>query len=231
MSEADLQQRAVDFAMEVQALLDAVLPGERQVRAVQLGDKYVVRPEGSGLEPEFIPLLVQGEALASLRLSFRCRLDHFGAYLAVEKSAFVLASTVDRTPLLRYEFVRNSARAPAAHWQVHAERGTFSALLARAGAKAPHDLASLHLPVGGSRLRAGLEDFLEFLVRECGFDARRAWETAVTDSRQAWRERQLAALVRDAPQVAADALRGAGYRVHEPEEGVPSGNPDVLRHW
>lgn len=231
MAQGSLPQKAAEFAAEVQALLDAVLPGERAVRAVQLGDRYVVRPEGGGLEAGCIPLRVQDEPLASLRLSFRCRLDHLGAYLAVEKSAFVLASTVDRTPLIRYEFMRESARAPAAHWQVHAERGTFSALLARAGAKAPHDLASLHLPVGGSRLRPGLEDFLEFLIRECQFDARPSWEPAVADSRRRWRERQLAALIRDAPQVAATALRREGYHVRDPDGGPPPGNPDNLARW
>lgn len=53
MAEGSLPQKAAEFAAEVQALLDAVLPGERAVRAVQLADRYVVRPEGNGVEPEF----------------------------------------------------------------------------------------------------------------------------------------------------------------------------------
>jgi hypothetical protein len=228
MPQADLQAAVSEFAAEIQDLLDSVLLGRREVRAVRQGDKYVVR---TGLKAEPVALRVQDESLATLGLSFRCRLDHVGEYLAVEKSAFVLASTIERRPLIRCEYVRDAHTSPTAHWQVHAERGTFSALLARSGAKAPHDLASLHVPVGGSRFRPGLEDVLEFLVRECGFDAAEGWETAVVDGRQRWRERQLAALVRDAPHLAAEALRRVGYVVSEPPSGAPTGKPESLRRW
>lgn len=234
MPQVNLAQAASGFASEIQELLDAVLPGERQIRAVQsvqFSDRYVVRPEGPDLDAAAIPLFVAGEPLARLRLSFQCCADHQGAYLAVERSEFILVAQADREPLVRLEFRRDAYRAPAAHWQVHAERGAFSALLARAKVKAPHDLASLHLPVGGPRMRPGLEDFLEFLVRECSFDHCGGWQQAVEASRQNWRRRQVATLVRDAPEEAIRVLTENGYRVEPSPSASLPGRPESLRAW
>lgn len=125
----DLAEEASHFAQEVQDLLDAVLPGERSIRAVQSGDRYVVRPGASrSLEPQLVPLMVAGRRLASLRLSYQCEADHSGRYLAVETSELKLLSQADRTPLVRLDYLRRPNRAPASHWQVHAERGAFSSL-------------------------------------------------------------------------------------------------------
>lgn len=230
MSHADLAEEAPHFAREIQQLLDAVLPGERHVRAIERQDRYVVRPEAPGLAPENIPLYIAGDNLAKLRVSFRCYLDHQRAYLAVEKSEFTLISEADREPLVRLEFQSGMYRAPAAHWQVHAERGAFSALLARARTKAPHDLASLHLPVGGARMRPCLEDFLQFLVRECRIDHHDGWEQAVVVGRERWRRRQIAALVRDAPDEAIRVLEENGYRIQRGSGNLP-GRLASLQAW
>jgi hypothetical protein len=70
-------------------------------------------------------------------------------------------------------------RVPHAHIQVHAHRGALSYLLSLAEHRTPHETASLHIPVGGSRLRPCIEDLLQFLIDECGFDALDGWKERV----------------------------------------------------
>lgn len=230
MPQFDLAAEASAFAQEIQNLVDATLPGERQIRAAQAGERYAVRPEGPGMAAKSFPVLVGGRPRAWLRLSFHCVPDRAGRYLAIARSEFFLIAEGDSEPLARLEFRRDSYSAPSAHWQVHAERPTFSALLADANVKAPAGLASLHLPVGGAQMRPCLEDFLQFLVRECGADHRPGWRQAVEAGRERWRRRQIAALVRDAPDVAVRVLRETGCSVDVPSSGLP-GRPESLRAW
>lgn len=233
MPSFDLEQAAFAFAYELQDLLDRVLPGERDITAVRRQYRYVVHPADPHRDtvPVPIPLTVGGAKLASLRLSFRCQLDHQQRYLAIEKSQFALDSAISREPLVRLEYLRQAHTAPSAHWQVHAERGAFSALLAQAGRSNPHQLASLHLPVGGARMRPCLEDFLEFLISECGVDGCHGWEEAIREGRARWRRGQAAALVRDAPEDAIRVLEENDYSVHRPDTGGLLENTDRLSQW
>ncbi|MGH3545386.1 MAG: hypothetical protein ACRDPW_05625 [Mycobacteriales bacterium] len=215
------------FASEVQALLDAVLPGKRIVRVEEQGQSFMVKTD-----PLWLPLTVKDEPLAELRVWLACCADSSGDYLAVAESAFVLRSTLDREPLVWLEYDRAARTAPASHWQVHAERGAFSHLLAHAKAKAPHDLSSLHLPVGGARYRPCIEDFLQFLVCECGVDRHtNTWKNAVEAGRQQWRMRQIRTLVRDAPTEAAHVLEKLGYRIDPPELDHGVLPADLLCRW
>jgi hypothetical protein len=133
--------------------------------------------------------------------------------------------------LLRCDYERSMHTAPGAHRQVSAERGAFSQLLARAGHKTPHDLGSLHLPVGGHRFRPCLEDFLQFLIQECMIDHRRYWRKAVEDGRQRWRLRQAGAVARDTPKVAVRVLTELGYEIKSPKSGHATTNIKALRNW
>lgn len=144
---------------------------------------------------------------------FRCRLDRTLRYLAVEESSFKLLAP-SGNPLFRLEF--DTAQKPAAHWHAHGDRTALGTVLAATGRPSPHEVARLHLPAGGTRMRPCLEDFLEFLVRDIGVDAVPGWETVVQRGRVDWRKRQLRTLVRDAPQVAAEALAALGYGVTPP---------------
>src|SRR5690625_4794456 len=83
----------------------------------------------------------------------------------------------------------------------------------------PHDLSKLHLPTGGERFRPALEDFLGFLLRECGVDAVHGWQSAIEDSREEWRRLQFRTAVRELPREAADVLRREGWDISEPPEG------------
>jgi hypothetical protein len=214
--EFDLATLASDFALETQGVLRAVLPGDHSVVAQRLDNRYVVKPVG---DKGSVDLLHDDVCIGHLRISVFCTVDSHNRYLAVDRSTHVLYWKGERNPLLRLDFSRAMHTAPACHWQIHAERGAFSAMLGHAGASNPHSIASLHLPVGGGRMRPCLEDMLEFLVRDCGVQAKVGWEDAIREGRQLWRERQVGALVRDAPDVAIRVLEEHGYSVTPPADG------------
>lgn len=224
-STIDLEQEAGEFAAYLQTLLDGVLPGKRVVRVQELGGRYTI-----GTDPEPIPLTVKGRKLATLRLLMACCADSSGRYLAVAESQYLLLSVLTRAPLLRFHYRRDARTTPSAHWHLDGERGAMSHLLAHAGAKRPHRLDSLHLPVGGDRYRPCLEDFLQFLIDECGIDAASGWRRVVEDGRERWRRLQIRTLVRDAPADVAEALERLGYTVTPPAV-VPRTNVESLRRW
>lgn len=234
MSGKSLEERSATFARELQVTLDDVLPGERRVvsRRVEGEDRYIVQPEDRR-----IPIFVAGEHLADLSVSLFLDMDRTGDYLKTFRSDIAVYSVLDRTPLVRLEYRADMRTDPIAHWQFHAERGAFSHLLARAHAHRPgrvgkpHNLSSLHLPVGGERFRPCLEDVLQFLVLDCGIDCLPGWEAAVTAGREVWRRRQLGAAVRDVPSEAARVLRELGWSVTEPDVAVLPDNRASLVRW
>ena len=126
--------------------------------------------------------------------------------------------------MLRFDYLRDARTVPCAHINVHAHRGALSHLLSRAGDPEAHDMAKLHIPVGGARFRPCLEDVLQFLVQECRFDSLDGWLDAVKAGREQWRRTQVRAATRDFPEEAAGALRTLGYAVGAPavssEEGA-----------
>jgi hypothetical protein len=227
-----LEAASVLFATEVQTTLDGVLPGDRTIisRRAERDDRYVVRPEAKN-----VPLLVGGDHLADLAPAVYLGLDRTGEFLKAVRSEFVVKSVLDRTPLVRLDYRTDMNRAPVAHWQIHAERGAFSHLLSRAHAVdesrvgKPHDLSSLHFPVGGERFRPCLEDFLHFLVAECGVDARPGWAAFVERGREGWRRKQLRSTIRDAAEEAADVLRHLGWSVEAPTDGVTENRGSFTR--
>lgn len=223
----DLVEQSLSFAREIQALLDATLPGSRTIVSVQHGDRYVVRPEGEKRD-RHIPLMVGGDVFAALSVVLYQDLDRTGEYLKTWRTDFSVYSALDNNPLLRLEYRADMHTEPISHWQFHAERGAFTHLLTHAQAhgrvKNPHSLASLHLPTGGERFRPSLEDLIEFLIRDCGVDSVPGWEDAVREGREVWRRRQLRAAVRDLQAEAAEVLEQHGWEVHPPRD------PD-LQEW
>jgi hypothetical protein len=70
------------------------------------------------------------------------------------------------------------------------------------------------VPVGGPRMRPCIEDFLQMLIVEFGFDAVDGWRRVIDDGRVLWRRRQLAAMIRDDAEYTAEVLRDRlGYEV------------------
>lgn len=72
-----------------------------------------------------------GARVGYLRVTFQCTSDTAQIYLAVNKSTFELLGFSDRQPIARLDFVRDAHTVPAAHWNIHAERGRVSRLLGR----------------------------------------------------------------------------------------------------
>lgn len=213
------------FADEISDLLCGVFGRSVTVDVKELRDRIVVR-----LEPP-LPLTINDDKLATLAVEFRCTWDSAGIHLAVEKSTIKLTACVDRAPIFRFEYEREANSKPSGHIQVHGHRGALSHLLSRASHGSPHSMEALHLPVGGPRFRPCLEDVVQFLIEDCGFEARPGWRSYVEAGRERWRRRQLRAAVRDAPDVAAEELRAVGYLVEEPDGGH-SGNGAVnFRRW
>ena len=223
-----LEQQVEEFGWETAGLLSAALPGlpTPPIEVLRREDRSVIRPSGS----KGLPLYVHGDELAKLELSIACQLDSVGQYLAVERSSFGLLAALDRMPVLRIDYRHDMYAAPAAHIQVHAHRGALSHLLSRAGHPSPHDMSSLHIPVGGARFRPCLEDFIQFLICECRFDALEGWRGCVEAGRERWRRRQAAAVVRDVPEEAARVLRRLGYTVEAPDP-PPDTARKALRNW
>jgi hypothetical protein len=242
VGDPTLEERAGAFAQEIQDTLDGVLPGEHQLVSRRLDDevrleRFIVQPRGESAAERRIPVYVNGEQLASLSVSLYLELDRTKTYLKTVRSDTTIHAVLDRTPLVRLEYRADMHTEPIAHWQLHAERGAFSHLLARAHAHRPervprpHDLASLHLPVGGERFRPCLEDVLQFLVVDCGVDYCAGWELAIEAGRERWRRRQLGSAVRDVPSEAARVLRELGWAVAEPESNALGDNLGPLHTW
>ena len=230
----DVHQAAREFGQELQDLLDAVLPrrsnvpeADRQVRVLVGGkDRYVVRLAARNGQ---VMLVRNNLPVAGLRIEYQCTHDSAQTYLAVQKSTFELLSASDRSPLLRLDYDRSAHTVPTAHWNVHAERGAISHLLATTNPDHAGVLSKLHLPVGGSRMRPCLEDFIEMVVREFRIDTHGSAIARLEDGRMTWRIKQAAVVARDAPTDVARVLRDLGYTVTEPAAGPAPTNTTALR--
>jgi hypothetical protein len=233
----DLASAAGEFGEELQRLLDAVLPYEegtdpelRQVTVTASRFAFAIEiGTAKAKEAKTIPLLRHGRRVAELFVLIRLIADSADRYPAVDKSKFELR--VDRQPLLRLDFDRTMHTAPGCHWNVHAERGAITNLLARNNPDHSGELCKLHLPVGGARMRPCLEDLLQLLIEEFRFDAMANARQAIEDGRIRWRHRQLAAMVRDDPEEAVRVLTELGYEVKPPTSGARSARLDRLRRW
>ena len=221
-----LEAQARLFADKVGELLKRSLPNAPAMRASVVGSKLWIRPDGqavgeNGRETGGVPLFVRDVPLAWLRVTYSCRPDSTGKYLAVDGSKFWIVSTKDRSPLIRFEYEYEARTTPHSHIHVHAERGTLSHLLTRTRHGRAHDMSALHLPTGGSRFRPDLEDVVQFLITECGVDSLEGWQAAVDERRAEFRAIQARAVARAMAREAANELRDLGYTVHPPDDGEP----------
>lgn len=220
-----LIEQAKDFASDLTELLQRSLPSAPGAIAEVLDKRVLVRPDSE------VRLYIGGEHLASLQVRLHCQLDSEGTWLAIDSSTFGLVATVDKTPLIRFDYLRGANKCPGAHIQVHVHRGALSHLLSRAGHRKPHEMSALHIPVGGSRLRPCLEDVIQFLIVECLFDSEPEWKQAVEAGRTRWRRTQVGAITRAFQSEAAEALVELGWSVSPPALGVPETKPKSLHAW
>ncbi|GAB3754722.1 hypothetical protein GCM10027591_03600 [Zhihengliuella somnathii] len=141
-----------------------------------------------------------------------------------------------KEPLVRLEYESKYRRAPVLHWQFHGERGALSFILARAGrqgktSSTPKSLSDLHFPTGGRRFRPGVEDFLQFLIQDCGFDAREGWARTLKLGREEARRTQARTVAGDFPNEVAESLRQLGWSVEPPDAQMPADKVDRLQEY
>lgn len=233
---SELAAKSQAFAAEVGELLASTFGTDKQMASVQFADRYAVRPAGDDPHHQRVPLYVGRQHVADLMLAIYLTLDRSGEHLKAGRADFRVFSTLDRTPLIRMEYRSDMHVDPVCHWQVHAERGAFTHLLSMANAvdprrvRRPHDLSTVHFPVGGERFRPCLEDLIELLIRDCGVDHVPGWESAVQTGREKWRVRQFRSTVRDLQGEAADVLRLEGWTITPPAE-LPPAYQTPYRRW
>ncbi|MCQ9343489.1 hypothetical protein [Corynebacterium kozikiae] len=232
----DLSEDSVrSFYEEIQEILLSALPIDEAAIDADLtinqdSDIYLLNYKvplyyGRGtLEPEEFDAATRSE-LYRLYLEFKLSWDRTGCFLAVEKSSYQIR--VHTSPGVRFEYERNKYNAPAAHIHFSGVEGLLSPALMKNGPTRKGDsrkqgqLGALHIPVGGHRFRISVEDFLYFVIQECGFAGRTGWENKLKVSRDTWFDIQLQAAVRDNPNIAAQQLRELGFEVTEPSTGCP----------
>lgn len=224
---SSLHGQARRFAEALSASVSGFLGRDIPFEADNLagGDKVSVQDEGAA----GITLEIDGSALLSLAIVYRCTWDGAGHYLAVDSSKISVhpSAKPQGDPLFRFEYERENGDLPVAHLHVHAHRDRFSHVMALAAAhgqskrraRAMNDidqaptLSQLHFPLGGHRFRPCLEDVLEFLQLEFGVDCAPGWRQYLQRGRADWRRQQVAASVRDCPGEAARALQELGWEV------------------
>ncbi|MGW1203402.1 hypothetical protein [Streptomyces cyaneofuscatus] len=226
-----LDALAAGFADQLTSLTRGVL-GEDTPRfhALNMGSRIRVSPIAENEVVQRIPIRISGEARLSLGVRYFCCWDGSSTFMATDQADLHLFYEGVTDPLLRYEYVRKSKEPPGAHLQVHAHRDEMAYLLRLAERGRPKQslrrdklprLSEMHLPVGGHRMRPALEDLLLFLQREFAIDTAPGWKSVVDQHLMDWRLMQLKTAVRDAPDAAAQVLRGLGYSVVEPTVPTP----------
>lgn len=221
------------FAKDVGRLTDLLELESHELDVEFVSDKQratvTLKPLVDG--KTFVRMRAGGEWSCGIAVRFGCRPDGYGRHMAATLANFAVYSSAERSPLFRLEYVDEMRSYPSCHWQVHGERGALSHLLTLSGHAEPSRMSALHLPVGGSRMRPALEDFLHFLIAELGADAADGWLEVIEDSRSTWRTRQIRALVRDVPDAAIAELDDLGYTITPPNDGVADARSEVLRDW
>lgn len=219
-----LKEAAERFASDLTATVRAVDESFEAFKAqlIPETDRAAIQQDpATGIE-----LKVNGKTLLSLTVEFRCCLDSSGRFLAIKSSKIHVfaGNKADRTPLFRYEYVRDPEGVPAAHIHVHAHRDAFTATMVRSGKQTKRGkrradpenfpaLSELHFPVGGHRFRPCLEDVLEMLIDEFGVDHTAESRRLLKEGRARWRKIQQQAAIRDDLQNAIDYLEQEGFDV------------------
>lgn len=177
------------------------------------------------------PLDGSRDGIAELSANYKLCVDSYGTHIAVEHSSFVLKAKLDRAPIIRWDYDRDARSKPRSHVQVTARRGALSHILSRLDHETPHSIESLHVPMGGERFRPCLEDIIEFLIRDCGFQGATGWENVIQNGRARWRRIQTRAVVRDSPAEAVAELESLGYQVTPPQDGEREERTGRLTAW
>lgn len=229
MTHGDAREQATDFARRLEELLTGVL-GASETAYVREPEGLrrrggsvtynIVQREGRG-----IVLTCDAEPVLTLSFAFYCSCAGDNAPLRVDKSSVMLSESIEHMPLVRYDFIRMPhSQIPAAHINVYGSNDAATRLmLACAGGQRSRTrrkdfiekgafptFSSLHFPVGGDRLRPGIEDVLQLATYEFHIDVADGWQAVLEGSRARYRAEQVRALVREFPDLAFETLREQG---------------------
>lgn len=141
-----------------------------------------------------------------------------GTFLTVRSSVWALSVGNPPQDVLHYDYERDKDRYTEAHLQICASHPGLETFLGELGRKEVGALAKIHLPVGGRRFRPALEDLLECLINEGLVEPQAGWQKVLNDSRQGYRDKQVAAAIRRRPDIAISELRRLGHVVTEPSD-------------
>lgn len=243
-TEGSLDEQARQFAESLTATVTAVV-GECQPFIVTTvdGSSGAQRVRVSQAPSTGVVLRSGGDPFLTLEAEYWGEWDHQQTFLRIDRSKITVFYR-SKEPLFRYEYEASLAapNLPGAHLHVHEAPDVFgliTSVLHLSGESTPRSKRrarnpsrvhqqDLHFPLGGPRFRPILEDVLHVLIEECGVDKEDGWEARLTLAREEWRLRQVAAAVRDAPDIAAGTLTRLGFTVTPPPE-MPPRNIQTLR--
>jgi len=223
-----VHDQGAEFALRIMETLARILPsGDLGFNAVATAGKHQAYVVVSQAEDLGLSLTVNGRRVARLLVEYRCTLSDASKMLAVKKSIFKVNLEESSFPMFALDFVHDSrSDAPAAHWNVYANRKDVTRALQQAGSsrrgsrnrrsarKASGVVGAMHFTVGGHRFRPCLEDVLDMLWSEIGIDVRDTARDAINEGRRSWRKVQLAAAVSDDPQTAVSELVRLGVPIN-----------------
>lgn len=232
-----LLNRAREFAFELSTVLGAFI-GESVGLTLSIKDGAVF------VRKSRIPVKLTYGAKLAIEVMYRFELDVNGQFLKVAKSQVAVFQGTKTTgePLFRYEYIHEQKNTlPCSHIHVHAHRDYFTRLMTLMYATRSKkrdwekvtdgqatNLSAIHFPTGGHRFRPALEDVLQLIASEFGFEPSADWQSVVEESRVRWRKRQTASAVRDCPSEAVKALESMGYTVNAPDTGPRPDNQKRL---
>jgi hypothetical protein len=210
----DVQAKARDFADTLSGVLNGTV-----CRGVRLSP--VLAPGGgtvwvgynitkTELTGSAFPLGIPKSSIFC-GLSYRLQPDDEDRFLMVASSFMGLFLDAEmETPLLHFDYERDKGDGyPEAHLQVHAGSAAWDQAIAACPVESDRkrDLAHLHLPVGGRRLRPTLEDLIEFVIAERLVRAKSGWLTVLDRAREPYAINQMRAMIRRYPDEAGEAVR------------------------
>lgn len=230
-AQSQLRSRATQFAENIRSLISRTVesdvePFDVDLMKPQKDTDRLLASLQSNPKPQIA--LVSSDVDDAV-FSFEIRFDMFvEKFLTVQSSRIAVGLLGSDEPLLRYEYIRHPDSVPSAHLHVHAHRDQFlhGMMLSTSGrpkqrlrkltqGKLPY-LSQIHFPLGGPRLRPGIEDVLEMLIREFGVKQKADAVEYLAQSRAEWRRLQLRALLARNHSDALDYLRSEGYTVTPP---------------
>lgn len=237
-----LEERAKQFGDELLETLQGTVESNAETfdyTVVETGSRALGTLRST--PQPYVQLYAQGEGglipTFTMGIEYKVFFNHF---LTVQQSSIRLglAGGGREEPIFRYEYLREpNGKTPSAHLHVHGHRDEFihGMLLGTTGRPGKRHqgiqqkgtkahlptMSQVHFPLGGRRLRPGIEDVLELLIEEFGIaPAQEEWRPFLEKRREQWRRLQTRALVSQNVGFVKEILDDLGYEVTPRGEGT-----------